>query len=344
MEKINKMSFLAIEPSVQIVIPEPIQKSSNNKDYVPYGRDNRYPKYLLKLYTECSTLKSIIEGNINFVLGDDIILAGWSKGDTRALISKIVRDYYVFGYAFIQVIRNNGGDVTELYHLKSEDVRTDKDRESFWYSDSWYKSGSAKALVYPRFLGGDVGRTQATSVIMLGDGRDTYPAPIWSSAIRDAEIQVRIEDFHLTELENNFLSSAIVNFNNGIPSSEEKLEIERNISEKFSGSKNAGRMLLSFNNSVVNRTTLERLSSDNFDSRYDGLSRRSREQLFISFRAQPLLFGLTSESSVGFSTQEFSDLFKLYQKTQISPVQDMLVDLFTNIFGYEALTITPFTI
>ena len=155
---------------------------------------------------------------------------------------------------------------------------------------------------------------------------------------------MKIEDFHLSELNNNFTSSAIVNFNNGVPSDEQKADIERSISEKFSGSENAGRIMLSFNENVTNRTTIDRLATDNFDSRYQALSSRVREQIFVAFKAQPILFGLTSETNTGFSTTEFGDLFRLYNKVMISPVQDMLKRSFRKIYGRDCLDIQPFTI
>ena len=336
----NKVCFAALDPYIQANIPEPLQKDAGN--YVRYGADNLYPQYLLGLYENCSTLKAIIDGNVDYVMGDDFTLnAPLDKIKAADLMREAVRDWYIFGYAFLQVIRNPLGEVVDIYCLPAECVRTDKDRQSFWYCEKWRGYGNAKAAVYPAFM--DDPR-QATGVLMLGGGRGTYPAPLWSAAVTDAEVERKIDTFHLNEISNNFLSSLLVNFNNGTPDDKVKEQIERDMNEKFSGAENAGRIMLSFNENVTNRTTVERLSADGFDSRYDALSKRTREQLFISFKAQPILFGLTSESNTGFRTQEFSDLFRLYNKTMISPRQDMLRRAFAKIYGADVLTITPFTI
>lgn len=338
----SKVCFAALNPYLDTALPEPVQKEVSGKSYIPYGSDNLYPLYLLGLYEGCSTLKAIIDGNVDYVLGDEFSLDGPLGKDYAAeVLREVIRDWYIYGYGFIQVLRNPLGEVVDLVHLPAEFVRTDKDHQAFWYCEKWRGYGNTKAVVYPAFMReGDA----AGSVYMVGSGRGVYPAPIWSAAVKDVEIEKKIEDFHLNELRNNFLSSLLINFNNGTPDDKVKAEIEKAINEKFSGAENAGRIMISFNENVQNRATVDRLSSDSFDTRYQALASRTREQIFIAFKAQPLLFGLTSESNTGFSTTEFGDLFRLYNKTMISPRQDMLRRAMAAIFGREVLTITPFTI
>lgn len=338
----NRVCFAALDPYLTANLPLPVQRETGGRDYVSYGTDNQYPQFLLSLYEGCSTLKAIIDGNVDYVAGDGFTLAApLDKSKAADLIRELARDWYIFGYAFLQVLRNGYGEVVDLVHLPAEYVRCDKDRQAFWYSEKWSGYGRAKSVVYPKFLDDP---HQATGVLMLGSGRGTYPAPLWSAAVKDAEIERKIEEFHLNEISNNFTSSLLLNFNNGTPDDAVKEQIEKDINEKFSGSENAGRIMLSFNENVTNRTTVERLGTDDFDKRYEALARRTREQLFISFKAQPILFGLTSETSTGFSTTEFGDLFRLYNKTMISPRQDMLRRAFAVIYGRDVLAITPFTI
>lgn len=339
----NKVVFSALNPYLEETSPLPIQKEIVGKKYLPYGRFNEYPRFLLGLYEGCSTLKAIIDGNVNYVMGDDITVLTnkMSKEEIAEVLIDITRDWYIFGYAFLQVLRNPFGEVQRIVYLPSEWVRTDKDRQSFWYSEKWDSRGSWKSVVYPAFMEDS---KATSSVLMIGTGRGTYPAPMWSAAIKDVEMEKQIETFHYNELENNFLGSFLINFNNGTPDDEVKSQVERDLTEKHSGFQNAGRMMISWNENVQNRTTIERLQADNFDTRYQALAQRVREQIFIAFKAQPILFGLTSETNTGFSTTEFGDLFKLYNKTMISPVQDMLKRALKRVFGAEILEITPFTI
>ena len=339
----NKVAFAALSPHLQEDSPQPIQKEVAGKLYMPYGRWNEYPHFLLDLYQGCSTLKAIIDGNVNYVLGDDlkVLTQKMSKEEVAELLIGVARDWYIFGYAFIQVLRNAFGEVQKAIYLPSEFVRTDKDHQSFWYSEKWDSRGSWKSVVYPAFMEGG---KALSSVLMVGSGRGTYPAPLWGAAIKDVEMEKKIETFHYNELENNFLGSFLINFCQGVPDDKVKEQIERDVNEKLGGVENTGRIMIAFSDSATNRVIVERINSDDFDKRYEALAKRVREQIFIAFKAQPILFGLTSETNTGFSTTEFGDLFKLYNKTMISPVQDMLKRALKKIFGADVLEITPFTI
>ena len=107
-------------------IPMPIQKESSGKRYIPYGADNRYPDYLLSLYSDCSTLKAIIDGNVNYVMGDELRIADSPMEPIRLTetVREIVRDWYIFGYAFVQVLRNPYGQIVDIIRLPAEYVRT----------------------------------------------------------------------------------------------------------------------------------------------------------------------------------------------------------------------------
>lgn len=339
-DKKMKVAFSALDPFIEINIPKPTQKEVSGKRYIPYGSRNEYPAYMLDCYKNCSTLKAIIDGNANFVLGDAILFDGTPMDEYRKeQLRELVRDYYIFGYGFLQILSNPFGQIEREVRLPAEFVRTDKDHQAFWFSEKWYKVGAQKALIYPVY-----GKDTTNGVLMFGKGRDVYPSTLWSASIASVETERSIDKFHINELENNFLSSAIVSMCNGVPDDKAKEEIEKDMREKFSGNQNAGRIMILFSDSVQNRAIVDRLGTDNFDTRYKELAKRCREQIFIAFKAQPILFGLTSETNTGFSTQEFSDLFRLYNKVMISPIQDMLKDMYRRIYGRDMLTIQPFTL
>lgn len=346
------VKFSAINPFIAENLPKPEEKEISGKGYVTYGDDNHYSEFLLSLFENCSTLQSIINGTVNYIGGDKVYLFGIEdkavnrKGDTIAdLIAKISTDYLTFGNAYIQVIRSRNGDVAELNWIDANKVRTDKDNQSFYYSDDWAHSyGRVKTIVYPKFI--PENREVISSVVMVKSpqSRGAYGSPMWSSAVKDVLIDTKIADFHLNEISNNFLGSVIVNLNNGIPSDDAKEEIEKMFNEKFAGSGNAGRVLLAFNESTKNTTTVTKLGTDDFDSRYNDLAKRVREQIFVAFRAIPALFGLMTEST-GFNEQEFSESFKLYNRTCVQPIQKMLARTFERIYGQkDILSIDPFKI
>lgn len=247
----------------------------------------------------------------------------------------------IFGGFAIQIIRNLGGDISEIYALDFMKVRSDEKNEIFYYSDDWGKWGS-KCTIYPVYRVGDSNPTS----IYYNKGtvtRGVYPTPLYGAALIACELEKSINEFHINNINNGFASNVIINFNNGVPSDEDKEEAEKDIQEKFTGYQNAGRFLLSFNDSAENATTIERLNGDDFDDKYSALADRSRNQIFTAFRANPILFGLNPEND-GFNQVEFESAYRLFNKTVVQPLQSEIELAFEKIFDKDALKIEPFKI
>lgn len=360
----RRISFAAIDQYVETYIVEPTEKEYSNREWVEWGTKNAYPDYILELYKNVPTLQSIINGNIDYIAGDDITILPLQpdyangvmnqKGDTiREQVKDIAFDYEKLGGFALQVIRGMGGDPVEVYYIDMGYLRANKECDVFYYCEKW---GNRKAEIveYPAFIPNldwdnltDEQRARHASSILYvkNTHSQVYPAPLFAAAVKACEIERLIDDFHISDLNNHFVSSAIVNFNNGDPGDEMKKEIEREVNEKFSGSRNAGRMMLSWNPNKESATDIVEFEVKDFGERYKALSQHSRQQIFTAFRAIPLLFGLTSEANTGFSTDEFEQSFKLYNRTQIQPVQKMICDAYDKIYGQRGvLTIKPFSL
>ena len=174
--------------------------------------------------------------------------------------------------------------------------------------------------------------------------RGVYPIPRFIGALAAVETSTEIGKFHLNNILNNLTSSAIINFNNGEPSEEEKKRIEKRLNDKFSGANNAGKNMIVFNNNKESAVTVERLSEDNFDKKFETLAKSTREEIFISCRATPALFGLNPENN-GFSKAEFLEAFELYNKTVVKPIQNDIKRVFDKLFNVEnSLIFNKFTL
>ena len=347
-----QMAFAAIDKSIVASRPELKQEEYRNKGYIYYGTDNLYPEYLFGLYTDVSTLKTIIDGTADYVAGDDAIcnvtnfnLVMNRKGDTlRNIIKWCARDYNLYGGFALEVIRNLAGGIGEIYYIDFRYLRSDKRNESFWYSEEFGKKygRTTKAVVYPKYV--PDGDAPASIVYVKNDVTYTYPIPRYSGALKACEIERHIDEMHLSSLENGFMPSFVLNFSNGIPEDSQKAEIERSITEKFCGSANAGRVLLNFSNGKDNAATVEKLDITDFGEKYKAAADRSREQIFCSFQAIPQLFGLMT-AATGFSEQEFNEAYKLYSSTVVRSEQRVIADAFDHIFGVkDSISINPFVL
>ena len=358
------VSFAAIDQYVETNIVLPTEKVTN-RDFVEWGKGNNYPGYLLDLYNNVTTLRSIINGNIDFVTGDDVTILPlgdrFADGimNTRGdLITDIVRDlakdYNLYGGFALQIIRDHNGDVAEIYYIDMRFIRSNKENDVFYYNEHWEKGGRKDVIIYPKFLRNldwasltDEERDRHASSILFVKNVHTqvYPAPMYAASVLSCEIEKAISQYHWNSLNNNFCPDIIINFNNGDPGDEIKEEIVSDLEEKFSGYQNGKRFMVSFNKDRMSAVTIDAIKTDDFSERYKALEESSRRQIFAAFRAQPLLFGLNSDVSTGFSTDEFEQTFKLYNRTQIRPVQRLIADAFDRIYGSKGvLTIKPFSL
>ena len=350
-EKVS-MAFSAINKSIDSSIPKLTQESIRGKDYIEYGENNLYPEYLHSLYEDVSTLKTIIDGTAGYVAGDDAIcnVPGFEvqvnrKGDSlRNLVKWLAKDYNLYGGCAIEVIRNLKGQVSELYYIDFRYLRTNKENDVFWYSKEYNKKyvRSVNTLVYPKYM--HDGDAPSSIMYIKNDVSSIYPIPRYSGAIKSCEIERKIDDLHLNSLNNGFMGSYIINFLSGIPTPEQKDQIENDINEKFAGTENSGRILLNFANGEENAAKVEKLDITDFSDKYKAAAERSREQIYCAFQAIPQLFG-NMAAATGFSREEFEQSFSVYNGTVIRDIQRTLGDSFDKIFGVKnSVTFKPFTL
>ena len=236
------------------------------------------------------------------------------------------------------------GGIAEIYYLPFFNIRVSEDLQTIYYATSWGKSfGRVKYMAYPAFNPEDP--TQYSSIFYYKNshGLNSYPEPVYSSALLSCETEKLINHFHLNSINNNFNGSYIINFNSGKPNQAQKEEIEDHFYDKYSGPENASRPVLCFNDSKDNETTITKIDSEDYGERYKTLSERTRQEIFTAFRAVPNLFGIMTETT-GFSEQEFSESFKLFNRTMVLPIQKSISRCFDKIFGKGWGRIKPFTI
>lgn len=347
----NSVRFAALDPYIDTRIISAKEVASRGGDYILWGDGNAFPDYLLGLYNRCATLRSVINGCADFASGNDatltVALPALPAGivnrqglTTWDLVRQLALSYYLYGGFAVQVIRNLGGEVAELYPLDLRFLRTNDEVEVFYYSENWRRKGDV--LEYPSFMAATAAPTSV--VYVRNTHTQVYPAPLYGASLKACETEAAIDVYHLNNINNNFTSSLFVNFNNGDPSDEVKDEIERNFCQKFGGAQNGGRIGFSWNPNKESATTFETFSVPDFGERYDALAKHCRQQIFTSFRANPNLFGIPTEN-LGFSSEEYDAAFRLFNRTQIRPVQNLIIDAVGKALGNpDALIIAPFTL
>ncbi len=130
----------------------------------------------------------------------------------------------------------------------------------------------------------------------------------------------------------------LINFNNGVPPEEQREMIERSIVEKFSGSSNAGRFILAFNDSKELAATIDPVQLSDAHQQYQFLSDESMRKVMVSHRiVSPMLVGIKDSTGLGNNAEELQTASVLMDNTVIRPMQVTILDELEKVLMYNGI-------
>ena len=134
----------------------------------------------------------------------------------------------------------------------------------------------------------------------------------------------------------------MVNFNNGVPAPEERQTIEALLESKFTGTRNAGRFMVSFNDDAINKPTIDTLPMENLHEKYQYVAEYAQDRILVAHRiVSPLLFGIRTANN-GFSSQseEMKTAYSIMQTMTIFPFQNLVLNSLYNAFRVGGVEIS----
>ena len=335
---------------------DPSEVISNGEGMVSWGKENDLPKILGTCYDKSATLAAAIDQSVNYVMGDDVVVseeaALWKekvnrRGMTMAtLVNHLAYDYYVYGNFAIQVIFNGLGIPVELFPLDVTKCRLNKNRDKVYYSKKGWTKYSAKSEEYPRFGFNEFDPEKATQIFFYnGAGvRRTYNNAPWASALDDVLCEVEGSRYSLNAITNGFSARYLLDIPDTANLTDEQKEaIKDGIREKFCGYDAESNFMIYFNNDEGKQITVSKIEADDAPEKFQKIREISKENIFTALRISPLLCGIGQQT--GFSTNEFRDAFKLFNRTVAGPIRKVIEDSLNAIININnAVTIVPFTI
>lgn len=340
----KKFQFAAIDRVLVEPLPSDIQKKVTGK-YVIYGEYDNYLNYAWDVYQDSTTLQAVVGAYINYVVGDGIegVDTVNPKGEmVEDLIYKLITDYVLFGAFALQVVRDYTGKVSTIYHTDVRYLRSDEDNEVFWFNKDFGKryGRTSKSIVLPKFV---TNSKEPNSILYVKNpqSRNTYPELPWKSAMKSVVTESKISNYNLNQITNGFSASYLISLLNGIPNDEEKAQIEKEFTEKFTGDENAGRIMLSFSNGKDTAAEVQKLDVENFKDKFEALAKWCRQDVLTVYGINGNLLGIATEN-LGFNSEEYESSFRLFNRTRVKPIQDLLIRVFDRL-GYT-LNFKPFTL
>jgi len=332
----------------------PVISENSKKGWVEYGDDNDYFQYLIDRYNGSPTNNAVVSGIIDMIFGHGIDATDSGKNpegylQLRKLIKdeelkKVVNDYYMLGNGAFQLIYNqNKTKIVEVYHMPVETLRAEKcndegEVEAYYYAYDWKEVRSKKGVDrIPAFGYGSQGDKVEILYFRPYRSGSYYYSPVdYQGALPYAELEGEVANYHINNIKNGLAPSMIVNFNNGVPPEEERDIIESQIKQKWSGTSNAGKFILAFNDSADTAASIEPVQLSDAHNQYEFLSRESQQKILVGHRiTSPMLFGVKDQTGLGNNADEIKTAFTLFDNSVIRPKQNQIISALDEILAFN---------
>ena len=320
----------------------PVMKEVPNKGWVLFGEDNKFPNMLLNMFNKSSKHNGIVLGKVNYITGKgfDHVIQANPYENCNEILKKACLDIEVFGGCYLEIQYNEIGKIGAFYHVPYHKVRSSKDNTQFYVKDweSYKKNDEPKVFAaYDPKLDVKLLRNQ-TQILYYKEyrpGVETYSYPGYMGALNAIQTDIEISKYHLSTITNGMFASKMISFFEGIPTEEEKREIEKGFKSKFTGSENAGNIVLNFGKDPAKRPQLDDLSSTELDKHFDILSKSVQQEIFCGHQVvSPMLFGIRVEGQLG-GRSEIRDAYEIMKSTYVNDKQQALELLFKEITGQD---------
>lgn len=327
-----------------------------NKDWVAYGEDNNYFQYLIDRYNGSPTNNAIINAISAMIYGKGLDATNSNKKPdeyakmvslfNNDCVRKLCYDLKLMGQCAMQVIYSKDRKtVAQVEHFPVETLRAEKanekgEIEAYYYFNDWSKyRPNDKAKRIPAF-----GKSNENIEIMYVKpyraGFFYYSSVDYQGGLQYCELEEEIGNFHLNNILNGMSPSMLINFNNGVPNEEERELIEQRIYQKFSGTSNAGKFILAFNDNADTAANIEPVQLSDAHQQYQFLSEESTKKIMVSHRiVSPMLIGVKDQTGLGNNADELKTASTLLDNTVIRPFQHLLIDAFDQILAVNNISL-----
>lgn len=353
-ERTNRSSVKVVNLSDGGYITPRITESSNNRRaWVEYGIDgiDDFFTTLIKRFETSPTNQACIDGTVDLIYGkgvkakDRLDLEEYLYTlTTEEEIRRIVFDYKLYGNAAFQLVFNSDRTrIINFYHIPVDTLRAEKVNENGVIPGFYYSPDFSDKKIKPKYIPAFGQNEYEDDVQILyfkkySPGKFYYGIPDYYSSIQYAATEEEISNLHINNIRNNFIPSTIINFNGGVPPLEEQYQMENMIASKFSGTNNAGKFILSFNENPEYKTTVEALKPENLHQHYDFIAEESSRKIMLAHRVtSQMLFGIKTASGFSSNADELKVAYEIFYAMVIQPFQQDVIQQIQGIVEFNGV-------
>ena len=331
-------------------------KETKTDNFVSYGEDNNYFQFLIDRYNGSATNNAIINGMSEMIFGRGLDATDSNrKPEAYAqmitlfhddCVRRLSSDLKLMGQCAMQVIYSKDRKtIARVEHIPVETLRAEKcnekgEIEAYYMHPDWANYKKSDTLKRIQAFGYGKDAIQIYYVQPYKAGYKYYSPVDYQGGIQYAELEEEISNYHINNIMNGLAPSMLINFNNGTPDPEQRQLIENRIYQKFSGSSNSGKFILSFNDDANTAASIEPIQLSDAHNQYQFLSDESMRKIMVAHRVvSPMLLGVKDNSGLGNNAEELKTASLLMDNTVIRPFQTLLINAFDDILAYNDISL-----
>ena len=324
---------------------QPEFKEKKGEGYIQYGDRNDYPNYLVDLFNKSAKHNAIVKSKVHYISAN-----GW-KGSEEAetfiekvnrmesldeLTRKVSLDTELFGGYYLEIIWSVTKQLAEIWHLDYTKVRTNKDNTQFWYKENW-GDRNEKQTVYAAFNPANPVGKQILYVKEYRPNMGIYSLPGYFGALNYIESDIEISKHVLGNAQTGFSASKLITLPNGEPSDEEKRNIEKRFTNRFSGS-DGKKFILAFVNDSARKPIIDDLgASDITKEDFNRVDSLIQTNIFCGHQiTTPSIFGIAEAGKLG-SRSEMRDGYEIFKNTYVNSKQMHLESVFNMLAKFRGV-------
>lgn len=331
MSRVSKVAF-SIDTLVKFQ-----ERVVRNQPWVSWGQDNIFVDGLYDLLDFSPIHNACVRSKIDNVVGKGFVTDYRInvKETLNDAFRDMVFDYIVTGNLFLEVIwkedRTQG--LSGLYYIPSKFMRVgapenaELDIEKYYYCRDWLNFKKAGVVEFHQFNPKDFTNRQIIHIRDKNPSYWAYGSPQYMAVINDIRLNREITVYNLANLVNGANPSLWVHFKDGFPQSEtEERNLRQRLEERYEGSHNTGKIIVSFSEGDEGKPDITQISSNLQQGFYQEVFELVQRQILAGHRIPDgSIIGLPTPGGFSSQAELLDTAYKLYMKTSIEPIQKFLI-------------------
>jgi hypothetical protein len=337
---------------------KPVIKEVSGKKWVLNGEKNQFYYDIIDAYNGSPTNSAIIDSYSQFIYGKGLtskdkvskasnwayVMSMLSKSDLR----KVCKDFEMFGESSLELKYINNR-LKKIYHIAKQCIapeiaNEDGEITGYWFSYDFRNVNKYKPVRFDAFGYAEAKQGERSEIFIISDyqvGQFYYKNPSYISGLPYSMMESEIANYCINHIQNGLSFGHVINMNTGVQLSEEEIQHNtQQIKNHLTGSGNAGKFFLNWNDNKDSEITITPLEVSDAHQQYQFLSSESRQQIMTSHKlTSPMIVGVKDANGFSSNADEIEIAFQELMINVIKPKQEIILDGLMEIFASEGIAI-----